>query len=314
MPKYGWQSKNYAKAEKAVNELVDESMLEYIAHEAYYTQIRLLAVEKMSDQRALSNIARDAADADVREAAAQKLTGISKQFFGVKANIIGECKHCRQPTQGYKERHIRFRQAQYEHLYGKNYPKGFKTVDKGVVPVFLCDECVRQFFKKTKLDYARLKLKVSVIALFFAFLVIFLLVINGNLNIVVAKILCILSLCPFFAQVFYEDNRLKKEHEHATQNLRNIDSSSFILIPPVSNGGGLVVGAVAFAGILTSIFMPSAAFPIYAYVLSSVIFIMFLAALFGFMEVKSVMKSDMDGIRGQAISYFFYFDDGIKLE
>ncbi|MDL2232350.1 hypothetical protein LJC63_02050 [Ruminococcaceae bacterium OttesenSCG-928-L11] len=77
------------------------------------------------------------------------------------------CKHCGKKAEAFRHMRLRFSQMQYEHSYGRNYPKPSKTVDHGEVPVFLCDSCVRLYVREQYQERIFIGIKAAAYALIF---------------------------------------------------------------------------------------------------------------------------------------------------
>jgi hypothetical protein len=69
-----WKSKNAKRALKAVGKMTDQRKLAKVAKEAPYWGARKAAVEKLTDQALLADIAKNDKDSGVRIAAVKKLT------------------------------------------------------------------------------------------------------------------------------------------------------------------------------------------------------------------------------------------------
>jgi hypothetical protein len=69
-----WKSKNEKRALRAVEKMTDQKKLERVAKEAESRSVRATAVRKLTDQTVLADIAKNDSNWDVREAAVEKLT------------------------------------------------------------------------------------------------------------------------------------------------------------------------------------------------------------------------------------------------
>ena len=230
------------------------------------------------------------------------------------------CKHCEAKTPHYCNTQIKFKQQQFEHSFGRNYPKESKLVDHGDMPVFLCDECTKLYVKKCYLIPAKLKLIVSGIALSLILLATYAVFFGAVKQVSFCKFLCVIAAPGFLIQLYFEDIRKKEQIDHSTRNLPGAsywgrDQQRHMLYSASSAyNEWLFLGGGAILSILASIFMPAVAFPVYCCILLGIAFILFIVPLFSLLNgLSKRSKSALGQTRHEAIKYFFNMDDGIDL-
>ena len=230
-----------------------------------------------------------------------------------------ECKHCKTHTVNYCETQIRFRQLQYEQSFGRLYGKDSKQIDHGLMPVFLCDKCVKDYVKKTYIRVSRLRVILRIFPLAFLLLAVF--VGNYEPDIIKSdKVMIVMTMAVFFIQIYFDNlwnNELIEQrirHYPKSGVSVGVDQGSARAMYGVASSTGypLILGVGTVAVIIATIFMPVTAFPVYVEILTCIVATMFLNSLFGLINGFSMLGKNHT--RVAAIKYYFSIDDGIDLE
>ena len=215
------------------------------------------------------------------------------------------CIHCQSETRNFAMIHFIYDQNMYEHMYGVNHPKGTREVDAGNVPVFVCDDCVREMNLFGKHYIVRIALSVLL-----ALICIFALRFNGGLALCAAPFIGVIFLMGKTQGEYME--RSKHQHRNnvasygwTKQDAINMDQMSSI------SGFSLIMAAIVVVVFVVSIFVKGLLLKILAILLLIISIITIVGSLIGYLAANS--KPQLDDYE-KAARHYIYFDENILLK
>lgn len=231
-----------------------------------------------------------------------------------------KCKHCSAKTEKHSTTYIRFTQTVYEQSYGRLYPKDGNLVDYGPCAVFLCNKCTRRFVSEKYSNHGWLGFVFCTYALLVLYYALNYL--NSHDGTLLVRFLCVLAVAGFFLQIFMEDVWDDTFAGKVTRHLPSQgtyygrkEAKAFARYSGNKSTYFLFGGVATLAGVILSIFMLSSIYSYYIYVLMAVIALMWFFWLG--LILRAWLKKNggaLNRTRAKAVEYYFYVDDGIRLQ
>ena len=214
------------------------------------------------------------------------------------------CIHCKAKTKNYAVIRFKYYQSVYEYAYGINHPKESRVVDAGDVPVFVCDDCIKEmkFFRK----HYRARIILSVLTILIC---IFAMKMNAGLQLCAIPFAGVFVLMAVRFGEYME--RSKKQHRNniASYGWTKDDAMNFDVASAIS-GTDLISGAVMVIVFIMSFFAKGMLLKIVATALIIICSITILSSFFGFLNANA-RQTQMD--IEEAARYYVLYDEGIVL-